>query len=268
MRHAFVLGTLLALLPAPLRAEGSGDPQDAAVEAAAVTQANLLVHERFWPYRVALTAPWQPPGREQPLPAGSAGVLIRVERPGVARIDFSADGKYEVPVDRTDLVAGANRIRRGEETKQAPNFTWAIATRLVDSASDELVGLRPSATADRPGFLCVFADPEGGDFEAIAAALAPLRERHGVLTVLFPQGRHPDAHLRERLRALDWKVPFLFDHLSEPYTRTLLPEATPLPWLLLQTNEGRVVFQGAWRQDVVAALRAALDAAFGPEDTR
>ncbi len=256
---------LLAFLPAPLRAEVSGDPQAAPPEAALVTEANLLAHERFWPYRVALTAPWQPAGREQPLPAGTTGVLIRVEGPGVARIDFSTDGKYEVPVDRTDLVENANRIRRGELTKQAPNFTWAIATRLVDSASGELVGLNPEILTGRPGFLCVFADPDGQEFGAIAAGLAPLRERHGVLTILFPLGQHPDAELRERLRALDWRVPFLYDFLSEPYTRTLLPSETPLPALLLQTNEGRVVFQGGWGPDAARGLSAALDAAFGAD---
>lgn len=259
MQRALFAVLLLALLPVPLRAETAGDPQ-------VLTEANLLANERFWPYRVALTAPWQPPGREQPLPAGSVGVLIRVEASG-ARIDFSSDGKYGVPVERTDLVERANRIRRGESTKDAPNFTWAIHTRMLDSGADELVALNPELVVDRPGFLCVFADPDGEEFEAIAAGLAPLRERHGVLTILFPIGKHPDVRLRERLRALDWTVPFLYDFLSESYTRTLLAEGTTLPALLLQTNEGRVVFQGAWRADVVSELSAALDAAFGAAST-
>ncbi len=261
-RSLLLLGVLLALLPAPVRA-AEDDPPARPAEAAAVTEANLFANERFWPYRVALTAPWQPPGREQLLPAGSTGVLIRVERPGAARIDFSADGKYEVPVGRTDLVESANRIRTGELAKDAPNFTWAIATRLVDSDADELVALSPEEVAQHRGFLCVFVDPDEEAFEAIAAGLAPLRERDGVLTILFAQGRHPSAELRERLRALDWRIPFVYDFLSEPYTRTLLPEETPLPHLLLQTDEGRVVFQGSWRADVVPELGAALDAAFG-----
>jgi len=234
-----------------------------AAEMPAVTAASLFENERLWPYRVTLIEPWQPADREEPLKVGSSGVLIRVEPRGVARIDFSAEGKRQVPIERTDLVESANRIRRGELAKQAPNFVHAIATRLVDSASGTLAGLSPEAIAGRPGFLCVFTDPDDEAFEALAVALAPLRDRHGVVTVLFPQGTHPDARTRERLRSLGWTVPFLYDFLSEPYTRTLIDESTTMPAVLLQTDEGRVVYQGGLRADDVQELTAALDAAFG-----
>jgi hypothetical protein len=256
---------LLIVLPAALPARAGGDPQAPAPETAAVTQANLLANERYWPFRVALTAPWQPPGREKPLPAGSTGILIRVEASGAARIDFSADGKYAVPVARTDLLESANRIRRGALAKNSPTFTLAIATHLVDPASDPPRGLNPEVLDGRPGFLCVFADPKSEPFAKIAAGLAPLRDRHGVLTILFPQGGEKDPRVIERLRSLGWTVPFPFDFLAGPYTRTLIPEETPLPALLLQTNEGRVVFQSGWRENVVPELTAALDAAFGAE---
>lgn len=272
MRHSFdtrgarsllPLVALLALpaLPAP---QAPQTPQPSPPEAGLITQANLLESERFWPYRVALTEPWQPQGREKPLPAGSTGVLIRVESSGTARIDFSSDGKYEVPIARTDLVQNANRIRRGELAKAGPNFTWTIQARMIDSASEQPQSLSPRVVVGYTGFLCVFVDPQDEAFEQIAAGLAPLRESPGVLTILFPQGHVDGPRLRERLRALGWTVPFLFDFLSEPYTRTLLPEDTPLPALLLQTNEGRRVFQSGWRKDVVPELTEALDAAFGP----
>ncbi len=239
----------------------SGAPGQAEVSSP-VTAADLLERERFWPFRVALTEAWQPAGRETPLRAGSTGVLIRVERGGAARIDFSADGKYEVPIDKTDLVANANRIWRGELAKPQPNFVYTISTRLVDSASDALGGLDPEKVVDRPGFLCVFADPSAEGFEELARALVPLRDRHGVLTILFPQGSHADPATRERLRAVEWTVPFLYDFLAEPYTRTLLAEDTPLPAILLQTNEGRVLHQGTARPSAAPGLAAALDAAF------
>src|SRR6266478_2577980 len=78
---------------------------------AVVRAANLLDHEKLWPYRVTLTHAWQPPGGSAALVAGTVGVLIRVEPGGVARIDFSSDGKYEVPIEKTDLVENANRIQ-------------------------------------------------------------------------------------------------------------------------------------------------------------
>lgn len=289
-----LLGLLFALDPTPLRAEAAGathaappladatagddapplvawpageDPIDVS-KTPVVTPANLMQSERLWPYKVTLTAAWKPPGREKPLRAGTTGVLIRVESATAARVDFSADGKYDVPVDRTDLVKRANRIRRGEVKKEIPNFTLAIANRALDPTADPLVVLSPPRVATHPGFLCVFADPSGQEFPAIAAALAPLRDRHDVLTIFFPQGDHPDVPLRDRLRDLGWMVPFVYDFLSEPYTRTLLDEKTPLPAVLLQTKEGRVVFLSSWRADLVPELTAALDESFGGASAR
>jgi len=234
-------------------------------KAAVVTEHNLLSSERFWPYRVALTRAWQADGRAQALAAGSEGVLIRVDPAGLARIDFGRDGLYEVPIGETDLLAAANRIRAGEVEKLAPNFVLAVGPRLIDSAADSLRPFPYGATAGERGFLCVFADPDAEGFAALAGALAAVRERHGVMTIFFPQGAHADAHVRERLRALAWTVPFVYDHLSEGYTRTLLSAATAPPAILLQTQEGRVLFQSRARADVVSALELALAAAFGPE---
>lgn len=228
-----------------------------------VTAAALPSLDAFWPYRVALVEAWQPAGRSEPLRAGTRGILIRVEPDGTARIDFSSMGKYEVPIDKTDLVQNADRIRRGKLAKSGPNFTRAIETHLVDAAGPRLAGLPPQASGRRAGFLCVFVDPGRDDFEALAASLAPLQDRQDVMTILFPQGEHPDAGMRERLRSLGWTVPFVYDFLSEPYTSTLLAAGSPMPALLLQNSEGRVVFQGRWSPGIVPELTSALDRAFG-----
>jgi hypothetical protein len=228
--------------------------------APAVTPDNLLESERFWPYQVALTAAWRPLDSQKPLAAGMQGVLIRVEDSGMARVDFGRHGQHRVPVSRTDLVENANRIRRGELHKMGPNFALAIGSKLVDPRPERIAPLGFVAAAGEATFLCVFADPNAEGFEDLARALAPLQERRGVLTVLFAQGQHPDAELRERLRALDWKVPYAYDFLAEGYTRSLLPEGTPVPAVLLQTREGRLLFQSPWGSSVPAELDAALDA--------
>jgi hypothetical protein len=266
--RSIVLLLVLSFTSAPNRvaAQGSSDLPEhdvADVAAAPVTPQNLLASERFWPYHVALTRPWRPAGRAEPLVPGIAGVLIRVENGGNARIDFGRDGLYEVPIEVTDLLANANRIRRGELEKVASNFILDIGPRLVDSASDSLrpFGLRPAA--ERSGFLCVFADPSAQGFTDLAAALAPLRDRDRALTILFAQGGHPDALLREQLRSLGWPIPFVFDHMAESYTHSLLPEGTPLPALMLVTREGRVLFQSRFGPGVMPELTAALDQAFG-----
>jgi hypothetical protein len=263
----------LLLLSLALTASSCAEPSDVPGKRASpsepagpveeeITQQNLLARERFWPYRVALSEPHPVIGRSEPLPAGLVGVLIRVESSGLPRIDFGSLGKHEIPVRSTDLLERANGIRRGELEKTEPNFIHAIESRLLDSASDALQPLRIEETIDRPGFLCVFADPDAEGFGELVSALVPLRERHGVMTILFPRGSRPDAAVRDQLRALEWPVPFLPDFLSEPYARTLLSEETPLPYVMLQTAEGRVLFQGPWRADA-SELVAAFDTAFG-----
>jgi hypothetical protein len=133
---------------------------------------------------------------------------------------------------------------------------------MLDSASDSPQMLPADHASGWQGFLCVFADPGAEGFDELVKTLVPLREQPGVMTIFFPQGTHSDPELRERLRALEWPVPFLSDFLSEPYTRTLLVEGTPTPFAMLQTNEGRVLFQGRLAGDVSELVRA-LNAGFG-----
>lgn len=263
MNRLIVLFAILAAasaVHAADRALTDGLPEHHAAEpnAAPVTDANLLANDRFWPYQVELLQ-----SARSELPGGSVGVLIRVEPGGVARIDFGRDGLREVPVDATDLVARANRVRSGELEKAAPNFLLALGPRLLDPAAETLRAFPFESSAGKPGFVCVFADPGARNFAALAAALAPLRERHGVMMILFPQGEHPDSKVREKLRALSWPVPFVYDHLSEAYSRTLLPSGLRAPAVMLQTSEGRVLLESPWHADLAFELEVAIDDAFG-----
>jgi hypothetical protein len=222
-----------------------------------VTAEDLLARERFWPYQVELVEAWAPAGSAA-LPAGSTGVLVRVEPSGRARIDFGRDGLHEVPAALTDLAWRAERVRRGELEKTAPNFVLAIGPRLLDAGAPALRPFAWERALEGRRFLAVFADPAAEELRDLAEALAPLREQPGVLTILFPQGEHADARVRERLRSLGWPVPFVYDHLSEPYTRSLLGEGVRPPAVVLQTAEGRVILAGTWEAGTASRLRAAL----------
>jgi hypothetical protein len=262
---------VFTFLPAAARAEPlrSATPPDYRAsdpDAPVVTEQNLLGNERFWPYRVALTRPFHPAGLERPLPVGLRGILVRVEEPGdMMRVDFTRDGKHRVPVHATDVVERANRIRTGDLRKIAPNFVHAIGPRLVNAEGEPIRYYDFADTFEPPGFLAVFADPRAPFFAELAKSLAPLRDRHGVLTLLFPQGRQPDLQTRGQLRELGWPVPFVLQQMAEGYTRSRLDEGIPLPALMLQTPDGRVVYQGTWTPDVIPDLTQALDAEFGAE---
>lgn len=269
MRSLLAIVLLVAVSVAPRsRAESvldSGDLPEYRVEdpdAAIVTEANLLASERFWPYQVGLTRVVRPEGRAEPLALGTTGVLIRVGEDAVARVDFGRDGLYELPAAATDVVERANRIRRGELEKMAPNHVLAMGTRLVDASADPPRGHSFRTVVERRGFVSVFADPAAPGFAELAKALAPLRERSDVLVMLYPQGGHEDSAVYERLRALDWRVPFVHAHLTAPYTRTQLPDELHPPAVLVQTPEGRLLFQRTWGPGIAEELLAAVDAAF------
>ena len=211
---------------------------------------------------MALVEAWTPPDKQTPLPVGTRGVLIRVEPAGLARVDFGRDGLHVVPIGKTDLVAQAERVRRGELLKTAPNFALAIGPRLLDPGATRAAPVDFAKTSQRPGFLAVFADPRAEGFAALAKALAPLRGQRGVETILFPQGDRTDAQVADQLRSLDFRVPFVMGHMSEAYTRTLLPEGALLPAVTLQTNEGRLLYQSRWSPEATPALATVLEEAF------
>jgi hypothetical protein len=258
---------LLALLVASFPGLGRSQPYveppvyDAADPSApAVTAETVIESDRFWPYQITLTRPFAPPRRAEALAAGSRGTLVHVERRGVARIDFGRDGKYEVPIDHTNLIERADRIRLGQEPKPAPNFVQVVGTRLVDPEPEPIRPVPRERVFEARGFLAVYAAPD--DLARLARALAPLHGRRGVWTVLFPLGRIPDPGLAARLRELDWRVPFLRDELADAYAASRLPEGTPVPWLVLQTPDARPVLRGAWSDEVAASLAEAIDRHF------
>jgi hypothetical protein len=258
-----------AMEPEAAASSGEEIPEHRVADPAApeVTPSNLLASERFWPYHVQLAALWKPPGAASPLPVGARGVLIRVESERDARIDFGRNGVFEVPVAATDLVDQANRVRRGEQRKFLPNFVEAIGPRLVSSEADPMREQPIRETYAHQGFLCVFADPEASGFADLAKALAPLRDRPEVMTILFPQGRPSDASVHAKLRSLGWTVPFVLQHLSEPYTVTLVGEKPVQPAVSLQSREGRLVLEQAWGETTRKALETAMAREFGAGET-
>lgn len=232
-------------------------------DAAPVSPATILENERFWPYQVGLVRPWKPEGREQPLPVEVSGVLVRIDSPEVARIDFGRDGIYDVPVEATDLIERANRVRRGEIEKVAPNYVLTVGSRLIDAAADPPAPVPFRKVSEQRGFVSVFADPGDPGFGELVAELAPLREHPGVLMIVFPQGEQPrDAEVWKQLRDAEFPVAFVRDFLAGPYTNVLLPDDLRPPAVLVQTLEGRILYRSAWSPETAAEVTKAVEGAF------
>jgi hypothetical protein len=256
-----VLAILAALAPAPARAADLPEHKVADPLAAPLTDQNLLESDRFWPFHVGIARPMRL-RPEVELPAGSLGVLIRVEPGGRARIDFGRDGVHHLATSDTDILERANRIRLGEESKLAPNFPAMVGTGLLDPSTNRPGKTELPVAIGHPGYLVVFADPGAAGFAGLAAALEPLRGRRGVLSVFFPQGSHSSSDVLEKLVAVQWKPAFVLDFLSAGYTAALIDADTPRPALLLLTADGRVLFQGKFEPGVIPKLTEKLEAAF------
>lgn len=246
----------------PVRAVGEIEvPAVADPTAPPVSPSNLLASERFWPYYVTLLQEWKPAAPARPIAAQSRGVLIRVETSALARVDFGRDGLHTVPVGSTDLLERANQIRTGELEKTAPNFVMAIGPRLIDAASARMRPVPLRELLGKRGFITVFASRE--QLAEMAAGLAPLATRSDVRTIVLPQGELTDRRTRQILLDLAWPAAFVFDHLAEAYSPSLLAEGLSAPAVMLQTAEGRVLFQSSWNTDAAAGLTRALAQNFG-----
>ncbi len=222
-----------------------------------ITAENLLENDAFWPFHAALVRDWTPPGSSQPLPR-VLGALIRVSSRETLRVDFGRFGLHEMPIAATDVVEQANRVRRGELTKMAPNLVLTIGNKLLDTRSEVASNYYIMRDTRIEAILCVFADPSDEDFPSVAEALRGFERRGDVITVVFPQSRWKDSGVWRRLRELDWKVPFVIRRFSRPYRRSIAGEETPLPHVMLLTRDGRVLHRGPVAPDVAASIEKAL----------
>jgi hypothetical protein len=253
--RAWLLLLAATLLPLPSRAEGSSrEPSVPALDAKSIGS-----HEADWPYYVSLIEAWQPPGASAALVPGLNAVLVRVERDGTARVDFGRDGIHRVPIQETDLVARARRIASGADPKTAPNFTFAITPRLADPASSEPHAFALDDFAGTRVFACWLADPRAPEFVALAKAVGPAPP--GTADLFFPQGDVPDLEVREILRRAEHPMPFVLDHLSEPYTATILDAGATLPRFVVLSAEGRWLGDGVWDESAGPRARRIAEAA-------
>ena len=122
-------------------------------------------------------------------------------------------------------------------------FVLQIGTPFVDPSSAEPKALKSISVSGARFFLCVFSDPVAEDLRVATRALGSLEEVDGLRFVFFPQSADGEdlQAIQDRLRAIDWEVPFSFRLLNDNYTRALLGAKPDVPMALLLTPEGRVL---------------------------
>lgn len=227
----------------------------------AITSANILVSERYWPEVVALTEPWLPPGSDQPLKKSYRGALVRVDDQGRARIDFGRHGKHDVPIEFTDLIARANDVESGALFKMAPNFVSHFGALFLHPTTPELLPYPTAELAKADRFLCVFANPRDPGFAKLAEALAKWTDVPGLQMLFFPLAMKQDELevVKDTLARSAWPAPFAYPEAAEMHARALLGDVPTSAEALLVTAEGRQLLRRSFSDPgTLDAIRAAL----------
>ena len=227
----------------PTKPTTPGSALPAAEPQGKITPENILESERYWPEIVALTEPWLPPGSGQPLKKSYRGALIRVDEQVRARIDFGRHGKYDVPIEFTDLIERANQVESGALYKMAPIFVSHFGTLFLHPSTPEMVPYPTAELAKAQRFLCLFANPRDPRFEALARQLAKLNDPPGLQMLLFPLSMKQTEleDVKDTLKRVAWPVPFAYPEAAEMHARALLGDVPASAVALLVTAEGRVL---------------------------
>ena len=226
-----------------------------------ITPENILESERYWPEIVALTEPWLPPDSEKPLKKSYRGALIRVDEQGHARIDFGRHGKYDVPIEFTDLIERANQVESGALYKMAPNFISHFGTLFLHPSTPEMLPYPTAELAKAQRFLCIFANPRDPSFEKLARQLAKLSDQPGLQMILFPLSMKPDELevVKVTLKRVSWPVPFAYPAAAEMHAVALLGDVPTSAEALLVTADGRLLHRGTLSDaGSLDAIRASL----------
>lgn len=104
-----------------------------------VTEKNVYNRSEFWPFEVSIVGEED----DQPTSKSFHGILLRIEKDGMAIVDFGRDGRKHVSVENTDIIENANKILEGQLIKDGPNFirqtTNMFATRKIGQKQMESI---------------------------------------------------------------------------------------------------------------------------------
>lgn len=244
----FPIALILFLMPlAPLYAmEASSD----------LTSQSLPAHSDFWPPKIHLTGDVET--RTGTFSTGQRGVLLRIEgNPAIAVVDFGRDGIHEVPLDQTDALATARRIKDGEEPKPLPNYLSMLGPpKLFRAVEGKMKAIPLHETGDWKGFLFLYLPVEDLDWTAFAGLLEENKDlvrKTGLQPLLLPLSRIKDAELFQKLKEYSLPVAVMHDFLGFSFLNALAHQPGDGPLFVATDLNGKVI--GRWDEFTLAPLR-------------
>ena len=80
-----------------------------------------------------------------------------------------------------------------------------------------------------------------------------------MLIVLFPQGAHDNERVLARCEEVGWASPFLYSLYVRGFTAAYFGDDAESPSLILQTPNGRLIYETAWRAGALTDLSNAVE---------
>ena len=217
---------------------------------------SLPGHSDFWPPKIHLTEDVET--RKGTLSAGQRGVLLRIEGgPAIAVVDFGRDGIHEVPLDKTDALATARRIKDGEKDKPLPNYLSMLGPpKLFHAVEGKMKAISLHETGDWKGFFLLYLSVEDLDWAALAGLLQENKDlirKTGLQPLLLPLSRVEDAELFQKIREHSLPVAVMHGFLGFSFLNALAHHPGDGPLFVATDLNGKIL--GRWDEFTLAPLR-------------
>lgn len=229
-----------------------------------VSLEEFLDDSELWSFHVKVDPERIAP--ELRMAASFPAILLRVEG-GKALVDFGRDGVHQIPIEHTNLLEAAVRIKSGEAELDLPNFT-RYTTNIFIRRNDK-GNYRPYAIdlyASTPHYMIVYGDARLVEDEAIYEGVERLFETvvsKGGLGLTMPTSH--SFYAPAMAKGVDWMMPFAHSRIAFVDALYHHPDKEALTLVYVDAY-GRVIERAVYAYENAAEGLAAMEQRMASRD--
>lgn len=231
---AFIILTALTILSAS-RAEILRDKNN--------TDSELLAQNSdYWPRAVSILKTIDQDdvsGNRKKIKAGQEGILQRLEE-GRLLIDFGRHGVHWMLPDATDFFTRVREVYSGQRSKEFPNFSGQILSRLVFFPKQQNKHISMEDHLPKKGYIVVYPGTYSRDNIRVIDCLDDLVSEYSEIQFFTLQtDMRWQQHFMSKVNAL----PIFLPHLAEGYTKAFHHEPKEQPSFVAVDQNGKVLYR-------------------------
>lgn len=207
----------------------------------------LAIPSKFWPTLVNTVKEIDlevKSGRAATISEGTRAVVIRLEPSGQLLVDFGREGIHLVDPSATNFVELSHAVANGKIDKLYGIMAGMIAQRLtIPTESGELLPYSFKTVNESDYFMLAYIEDDAGQFRVLSdfqKTSSELLKSTATTFLLMPTFDYRNKELSARLHAAGVRVPFMYDYLVKPYTKTMSHKPQP-PALIVTDANGRIL---------------------------